>query len=71
MSSQCPRPNTAAATGNGGLTTPRLRLVCRTCLDEDPPFVAGNFENGYDESLDHDQRPVLVRRAKEEILKIS
>jgi len=20
-------------------------------IDEDPPFVAGNFENGYDESL--------------------
>jgi hypothetical protein len=20
-------------------------------FDEDPPFVAGNFENGYDESL--------------------
>ena len=25
-----PRLSTAAATGNGGLTTPRLLLVCRT-----------------------------------------
>ncbi len=40
-------------------------------LDEDPPFVAGNFENGYDESLSNHQRPVLVRRAKEAILVLS
>jgi hypothetical protein len=32
------------------------------------PFVAGNFENGYDESLTTIKRPVLVRRAKEALL---
>ena len=41
-----------------------VTLGMQNVLDQDPPFVAGNFENGYDESLDHDQRPVLVRRLK-------
>jgi len=26
-------------------------------VDDDPPFCSRHFENGYDESLDDDQRP--------------
>ena len=45
-----------------------VTLGMQNVFDFDPPFVAGNFENGYDESLDHDQRPLLVCSAKEKIL---
>ncbi len=28
-----------------------VTLGMQNVIDEDPPFVAGSFENGYDESL--------------------
>ena len=46
-----------------------LTLGMQNVFDSDPPFVAGAFENNYDESIADDQRPVLVRPANEEILK--
>ena len=33
------------------LNNTTLTLGMQNVLDADPPFVAGNFENGYDESL--------------------
>ena len=33
------------------LNNTTLTLGMQNVTDEDPPFVAGNFENGYDESL--------------------
>jgi hypothetical protein len=29
----------------------RMTGLAQNVFDEDPPFVAGSFENGYDESL--------------------
>jgi len=34
------------------LSNTTLTLGLQNVLDADPPFVAGGFENGYDESLD-------------------
>ncbi len=50
------------------LNNTTITLGMQNVFDSDPPFVAGSFENGYDESLATHQRPVLVRPAKEEIL---
>ncbi len=50
------------------LNNTTLTLGMQNVFDSDPPFVAGAFGNNYDESLADDQRPVLVRPAKEEIL---
>jgi outer membrane receptor protein involved in Fe transport len=33
------------------LNNTTITLGMQNVLDQDPPFVAGNFENGYDESL--------------------
>ena len=33
------------------LNNTTVTLGMQNVMDEDPPFVAGNFENGYDESL--------------------
>ena len=33
------------------LNNTTITLGMQNVLDADPPFVAGNFENGYDESL--------------------
>jgi iron complex outermembrane receptor protein len=33
------------------LNNTTLTLGMQNMFDKDPPFVAGNFENGYDESL--------------------
>ena len=33
------------------LNNTTVTLGMQNVFDEDPPFVAGNFENGYDESL--------------------
>jgi shikimate kinase len=38
-------------------------------VDEDPPFVAASLEKRLRRIADHDQRPVLVRSAKEKILR--
>ncbi len=35
----------------GWLNNTTVTLGMQNVLDADPPFVAGNFENGYDESL--------------------
>jgi outer membrane receptor protein involved in Fe transport len=35
----------------GWLNNTTISLGIQNVLDEDPPFVAGSFENGYDESL--------------------
>ncbi len=51
------------------LNNTTITLGMQNVLDADPPFVAGSGENGYDESLCHDQRPVLVRPAEEKILR--
>ena len=39
--------------GNGarGLNNTTVTLGMQNVFDSDPPFVAGSFENGYDESL--------------------
>ena len=50
------------------LNNTTLTLGMQNVLDADPPFVAGAFENGYDESLATIKRPVLVRRVKKAIL---
>ena len=52
------------------LNNTTVTLGMQNVVDEDPPFVAGSFENGYDESIATDQRPVLVRRTEEAILKL-
>ena len=49
------RPCVYGGTGCGDwewwLNNTTVTLGMQNVLDTDPPFVAGNFENGYDESL--------------------
>jgi hypothetical protein len=52
---------------NGTTVTVGMQNV----TDEDPPFVAGAFENIYDESLADVRGSVLVRPDQEEILDFS
>ena len=53
------------------LNNTTITLGMQNVFDADPPFVAGSFENGLRRIACHDQRPVLVRSAKEEILRNS
>ena len=41
----------AAAIGSAWLNNTTITLGMQNVFDSDPPFVAGSFENGYDESL--------------------
>ena len=51
MSSQCPRPSTGCHNWQWWLNNTTVTLGMQNVFDTDPPSVAGNFENGYDESL--------------------
>jgi outer membrane receptor protein involved in Fe transport len=51
------------------LNSATLTVGMQNIFDSDPPFVAGTFENNYDESLANIKGPVLVPSAKEEILR--
>ena len=50
------------------LNNTTISLGMQNVFDEDPPFVAGAFRERLRRIACHDQRPVLVRPAKEKIL---
>ncbi len=50
------------------LNNTTISLGMQNVFDEDPPFVAGSFRERLRRIACHDQRPVLVRPAKEKIL---
>ena len=50
------------------LNNTTITLGMQNVFDEDPPFVAGAFENGYDESLATIKGRFWLRPAKEKIL---
>ena len=51
------------------LNNTTITLGMQNVFDSDPPFVAGRFRERLRRIACHDQRPVLVRPAKEEILR--
>jgi hypothetical protein len=67
---QSPQLSMAASNWKWWLNNTTVTLGMQNVFDEDPPFVLGNFENGYDESLTTIKGRFLVcRAAEEEILR--
>ncbi len=67
MSCPYPRPNTIPVDGVAWLNNTTISLGMQNVFDEDPPFVAGARER-LRRIACYDQRPVLLRPAKEKIL---